>query len=104
MHTPCYFLLVFSDDSKQDTVTTCSHSKRIIKLLNQRQIMSLMFSTTREKMYGYNGPYSCTMALYLFSMLSKAYNNIIGLTVSAPENDREVVYVLDATEESLSLS
>ena len=36
----------FSDDIKEDSITTISHIKRIIELLKQRHIMSNMLSTT----------------------------------------------------------
>ena len=36
------------DDSKEDTATTTAHSKRLISLLNNKQILTTSFSTIWE--------------------------------------------------------
>ena len=55
----------FSDDRKQDYATTILHSKRIIELLKQRNIMSNTLITIWENTDCCDDHYICSTKLYL---------------------------------------
>ena len=80
----------FSDDSKHDSATTTSHSKHIIELLKQHNIMSNTLSTIWENTDGCAENYIYAAALYLMSILSQAFSVMIGRGISAPGHGREV--------------
>ena len=63
----------FSDESKQDSITTTAHRKRIIELSKQIKIPSDTISTVWEDIYGCAKHYRCATELYLMSMLSQAF-------------------------------
>ena len=80
-----------SYDRKQDDATTIAHSKHIIELLKQRNILYSELSTLWENTDGCAENYRCDAALYLMSMLSQAFSVIIDRGISAPRHIREVV-------------
>ena len=79
-----------SYDRKQDDATTIAHSKHIIELLKQRNILSSELSTLWENTDGCAEHYRCDTALYLMSMLSQAFSVIIDRGISAPRHRIEV--------------
>ena len=74
----------FFNDSKQYSNTTATHSKRIIELLQNRQLIFANLSTIWGETYGWANQYQCATALYLPSMLAHAYNIMIGCGIGAP--------------------
>ena len=90
-----YFL---SDDSKQDAATTTAHSKRLISLLNNKQVLTTLLSTIWEHTDGCAEQYRFTSALYLMSVMSQTYSIIIDRGISAPGNGKEVVDLLNAVD------
>ena len=60
-----------SDDSKQDVSTTAAHSKRLISLLKNKQVLTTSLSTTWENTDGCAEQYRCASALYLMSVMSQ---------------------------------
>ena len=91
------FHVFFSYEIKQDSVTTASHSKRNIALLKQRNILPSKLITLLENTDGCAENYICFTELYLFSMLSQYFSDIIDYVFSAPVHSREVVDVLNST-------
>ena len=57
-----------SDDSKQDAATTAAHSKRLISLLKNKQVLTISLSTIWENTDGCSEQYICASALYLMSV------------------------------------
>ena len=90
-----YFL---SDDSKQDAVTTTAHSKRLISLLKNKQVLTTSLSKIWENTDGCAEQYRCASALYLMSVISQTYSIIIDRGISAPGNGKEVVDGLNAVD------
>ena len=60
----------FLDDSKQDSDTTTSHSKRFIELLKERKLLTSSLSTIWKNTNGCATQYTCVSALYLMSVMS----------------------------------
>ena len=60
-----------SDDIQQDAVTTTAHSKRLISLLNKKQVFSTSLSTIWENTDDCAEQYRCASALYLLSVMSQ---------------------------------
>ena len=85
-----------SYDIKPDAVTTIEHIKCIVTLLKQRKIMSSTLSTVWKNTYVCVEHYICATALYLMSILSRAFSVIIDRGISAPAHGREVVDGLNA--------
>ena len=71
------FHSLFPDDSKHDAATTSTQSKKIIELLQNRQLLFWGLSTIWEDADGCAEKYRFTNALYLLSMLAHTYNIII---------------------------
>ena len=92
-----YFL---SDDSKEDAATTTAHSKRLISLLKNKQVLTTPLSTLWENTDGCAEQYICASALYLMSVMSQTYYIIIDRGISAPWNGKEVVDRLNAFDKS----
>ena len=80
-----------SDDSKQDASTTTAHSKRLISLLNNKQVLTTSLSTIWGNNDGCAEQYRCDSALYLMSVISQNYSLIIDRGISAPGHGKEVV-------------
>ena len=80
-----------SDDSKQDAATTTAHSKRLISLLNNKQVLRTSLSTIWENTDGCAEQYICASALYLMSVMSQTYSIIIDRGISAPRHGKEVM-------------
>ena len=95
------FYYYLSDESYQDSATTAVHSKCIIELLQNRTVLFDKISTIGENMDGCAEHYPCTTALYLFSMLSQVYNNMIDRGVVEPGHGREVFGGLNDTKKWL---
>ena len=66
-----------SEDIKQYASTTIEHSKRIIELLKQRNIMPNNLSTILENTDCCAKHYRCDTTIYLVSMLSQEFSVII---------------------------
>ena len=81
----------FSGDSKQDAVTTTSHSKRVIELLKEQKLLLSTLSKIWENTDGCAEQYICSSALYLVSVLSQCHSIIIYLGICAPVHGKEVV-------------
>ena len=90
-----YFL---SDNSKQDSATTTAHSKRLISLLKNQQVLTTSLITIWENTDGCAEQYICASALYLMSVMSQCYSIIIGRGISAPGHGKEVVDELNAID------
>ena len=85
------FYSLLSDNSKQDDATTTTHSKRLISLLKNKQVLTTSLSTIWENTDGCSEQYRCASALYLMSVMSQTYHIIIDRGISAPGNEKEVV-------------
>ena len=66
-----------SDDSKQDAATTTAHSKLLISLLKNKEVLTTSLSTIWKNTYGCAEQYRCASALYLMSVMSQFYSIII---------------------------
>ena len=66
-----------SDDSKQDTSTTTSHSKQLISLPKNKKVLTTSLSTIWENTDGRAEKYICASVLYLISVVSQCYSIII---------------------------
>ena len=93
-----YFTLFLSDDSKQDAATTTAHSKQLISLLKNKQLLTTSLSTIWENADGCAEQYICASALYLMSLISQTYSLIIDWGISAPGHGKEVVDGLNAVD------
>ena len=62
--------LFLSDDSKQDSATTTTHSKRLIELFKKNVLTSTLRTIWGEN-DGCADQYICASALYLISVMSK---------------------------------
>ena len=58
-----------SDDSKQDAATTTAHSKRLISLLKNKQVLTTSLITIWENTDGCAEQYRCASALYFMSVI-----------------------------------
>ena len=87
-----------SDDRKQDATTTTAHSKRLISLLKNKQVLTTSLNTIRENTHGCAEQYRCSSALYLMSVISQTYSLIIDRGISAPGHRKEVVHGLNAVD------
>ena len=92
-----YFL---SDDSKQDAATTTAHSKRLISLLKNKQVLTTSLSTIWGNTDGCAEQYRCASALYLMSVISQTYSLIIDQGINEPGHGKEVVDGLNAVNKS----
>ena len=92
------FNCFFNDDSKQDAETTASHSKNMLKLLQQRNILNKTSSTIWYNTDGCAEKYRCATALYLLSMLYHAHEIIIYCDVVSPGHGKTFVDGINATE------
>ena len=97
VHGIQYFTFL-SDDSKQDAVTTTAHSKRLISLMKNKQVLRTSLSTIWENTDGCAEQYICASALYLMSVMSQTYSLIIDRGISAPGHWKEVVDGLNAVD------
>ena len=97
------FHYFFSDKRKQDSATTGTHRKRLIKLLNQRYILSEKLITPWENTYDFSEHYICATELYLLSMLSQKFYVIIYRSISKPGHRKEAVDDLNTTEKKFHL-
>ena len=87
-----------SGDSKQDAVTNTSHSKQLISLLNNQQVLTTSLSTIWENTDGCAEQYRCASALYLISVMSQTYSIIIDRGISVSGHGKEVVDVLNSID------
>ena len=85
-----------SDDRNKYSDTTIAHSKQIIKLSNQRDIMSAALNKIWENTDGCAEHYRCVTDLV--SMLSQDFSIIINHGIFLPGHDIKLVYYLNATE------
>ena len=82
-----YFTFL-SDDSKQDADTTTAHSKRLISLLKNKQVLTKSLSTIFKNTDGCAEQYRYASALYLMSVMSQTYSIIIYWGISAPRHGK----------------
>ena len=94
----CSISLFLSDDSKQDAATTTAHSKRLISLLKNKQVLKTSLSTIWENTDGCAEQYICASARYLMSVISHTYYLMINRGISAPGHEKEVVDGLNAVD------
>ena len=87
-----------SDDSKQDAATTTAHSKQLISLLKNKQLLTTSLSTIWVNTDGCAEQYRCASALYLLSVMSKTYSIITDRGISAPWHGKEVVDGLNSVD------
>ena len=90
-----YFL---SGDSKQDSDTTTSHSKRLISLLKGVKILTTSLSKIWENTDDCDKQYICASAIYLMSLISQCYSIRFGRGISAPGQVKEVVDRLNVVD------
>ena len=98
MSKACSISLFLSDDSKQDAATTTAHSKRLISLLKNKQVLTTSLSTIRENTDGCAEQYRCASALYLMSVILQTYSLIIDQGIIAPGHGKEVIDGLNAVD------
>ena len=94
------FCSFFPDDINKDAATTIKHIKIIIELLKNWTHYFSNFSKIWENKYEFGEHNRLATTLFLFEILSQAYNIIFEYGVSAPGYGREVVNVLNTTEKS----
>ena len=87
-----------SDGSKQDAATTTAHSKQLISLLKNKQVLTTPFSTIWENTDGCAEQYICASALYLMSVIAQTYSLTIDRGISATGHRKEVVDGLNAVD------
>ena len=87
-----------SIDSKQDATNAAAHSKWIIKLLKNMQLLFYYPIIILDNTDGCSGQYRCANALYLLPTLAHEYNIIIDNVVGSMIHGREIVNGLNATE------
>ena len=88
-----------SDGSKQDAATTTAHSKQLISLLKNKQVLTSSLSTIWENTDGCAEQYRCASSLYLMSVMSKTYFIIIDRGIIAPEHGKEVADGLNSVDD-----
>ena len=98
MSTPCSISLFLSENIKQDAATTTAHSKQLISLLKDKQLLTTSLSTVWENTDGCAEQYICASALYPMSVMSQDFSIISYRGISAPGNGQEVVYGLNAVD------
>ena len=86
------------DDSKKYAATTTAHSKHLLQLLQQKNILHTSSSTIWENIDGCAEQYICANELYLLSILSHAHDIIINHDVVAPVYGKDVVDGINYTE------
>ena len=86
----CYAAIhsFWSNDNKQDTITTVEHNNHIIKLLKQCSIMYSMKCTIWKNKDTCADQYRCATTLYLMEMLSQEFSVIIECGISVPGHVR----------------
>ena len=67
-------------------------------MLKNKQLLTTSLSTTWENTDGCSEQYRCDSALYLMSVMSQTYSNIIDRGISAPGHGKEVVDGLNAVD------
>ena len=78
---------IFSpDDSKQDTATTNTNSKRLIEMLKEKKVLTSTLSTIWENNDGCAEQYICPSELYLISVLSQCHLIIIDQIILLLQN------------------
>ena len=87
-----------SDHRKQDAATTTAHSKLLISLLKNKQVLTTSLSKIWENTDGCAEQYRCASALYLMSLISQTHSLIIDRGISAPGHGKEVVDGLNAVD------
>ena len=87
-----------SDESKQDADTTTAHSKQLISLLKEKQVLTTSLSPMWENTDGCAEQYRRDSELYLMSVISQTYSIIIDRGISAPGHGKEVVDGLNAVD------
>ena len=70
-HTLFYSFL--SDDSKQNSAATTSHSKHLIELIKGKNVLTASLSKIWENTDGCDEQYICDSALYRMSVMFKCY-------------------------------
>ena len=90
---PCHavFHSFLSNDSKQNAATNTAHSKLLISLLKNKQVLTTSLIKIWENTDGFAEQYRCASALYFMSVMSQTYSIIIDQGIIAPENGKEVV-------------
>ena len=88
----------FSDDSKQDAVTTIAHSKCLIEVLKEQKVTTSTLSKILENTDVCADQYICASALYLMLVLSQCHSIIIDQGISAPVHVKDVVDGLNAID------
>ena len=86
------------DDGKQDVATTDTYSKDIMELLHIIKALLTKKSNIWENTYGCIEQNICATALYLLSILSHAYNIVIGFGFGSHGHGKDVVDGLNATD------
>ena len=87
-----------SDDSKQDSTTTATHSKHLLQLLQHQNILHTIISTIWDTTDGCADQYICATVLYLLSMLFHEHDIIIYHGVGSPGHGKYVVVLHSGTE------
>ena len=87
-----------SHDSKQDAATTTAHSKRLMSLLKNKQVLRISLSKILENTDSCAEQYRCASALYLMSVVSQTYCIRIDRGISAPGHGKELVDGLNAVD------
>ena len=87
-----------SDDSKQDAANTTAHSKLLISLLKNKQVLTKSLSKIWENTDGCAEQYRCASALYLMSVMLQTYSIIIDRGISARGHGKEVVDGINAVD------
>ena len=101
MSTSCSISLFFlSEDSKNDSDTTTTHSKLLLSFINNKKVLTTSLSTIWENTDGCDEQYRCASALYLMSVMSQTYFIIIERDISAPGHGKEVVDGLNTVDKS----
>ena len=85
------FRSYLSDYSKQDAVTTTTHSKLLISFLKNKLLLTTSLSKIWVNTDGSAEQYRCASSLYLMSVMSQTYSIIIDRGISAPGHGKEVV-------------
>ena len=93
----------FSDEIKWYSATNIAHSKCIIELLNQCNIIPNTLSRIWGNTDSFSDHYRCATALYMLSILSQELSVIIDLDIIAPGHGIELVYSISAIYKSFLL-
>ena len=75
-----------------------AHSKQLISLLKDKQLLTTSLSTIWENTDGCAEQYRYASALYLMSVISQTYSLIIDQRISAPGHGKEVVDGLNTVD------